>query len=237
MSAERLQKIIAQTGMASRREAERWIREGRVRVNGEVITALGTKVDLSKEHVAVDGHVIQREEKKYYYAFHKPRNVLVARSDPRKRPLIYDYLKQVRCLVHPVGRLDFDSEGLLLLTNDGPIIHRLTHPSSQTPKVYHVKVKGDVDHKRREDLLAGVVLDDGLAAARAVRVLKKNPHNTWLEIILTEGRNRQVRRMCEAIGNPALRLKRVAIGKIALDNLKVGEWRSLTKSEIKALFP
>jgi pseudouridine synthase len=230
---ERLQKVIARSGLASRREAEQWIAQGRITVNESVVVEAGTKVDQAVDSILIDGEPLPVASKPYYLVFNKPRNVLVSRSDSRGRPLIYDYLKDLPSLVHPVGRLDFDSEGLLLLTNDGDLNYRLTHPSREIPKTYHVKVKGSVNRETQECFLDGVKLEDGLARAVSSKVLKRNPSNCWLEIVVTEGRNRLIRRMCDAIGHPVLRLVRMAIGNLELGGLKPGEYRSLSQQEIK----
>lgn len=231
----RLHKLIASRGLASRREAEQWIAAGRVRVNGEVVTQQGLSVDPDGDRIEVDGHVLPGAPQRVTYAFYKPRNVVVARRDPQGRPIIYDYLASLNILVHPAGRLDFDSEGLLILSNDGALIERLSHPRGEVGKTYQVKVKGSVSAAQLRRLESGVELDDGPARARRAQCLKRNPHNTWLEIIVTEGRNRLVRRMCEAIGHPVLRLKRVAIGDYRLGSLKPGMLRMLSEPAIAKL--
>lgn len=231
----RLQKVIAQSGLASRREAEQWIASGRVQVNGSVVSEMGVTVDPDADKITVNGRPLKRSSAVYYYLYHKPKNVVVARRDPQARPIIYDFLKDLPTLLHPVGRLDFDSEGLLLMTNDGELIHRLTHPSSEVPKTYHAKVKGMVRPSALSQLKKGVRLDDGPARAVHARRIKDNPNNSWLEIVVTEGRQRMVRRMCEAVGHPVLRLKRVAIGDLHLGKLKVGEYRELTGQEKKLI--
>ncbi len=234
-TTERLQKIIAAAGITSRREAEEWIRAGRIQVDGKKVTQLGHQVDPHQVRIQVDGKPLAQRAAKYYYAFHKPKNVLVARRDPRGRPLIYDWLQGLPVLVHPAGRLDFDSEGLLLLTNDGILANRLTHPSGQVEKVYHVKVKGKLSQKILQQLRKGIRLDDGLARAIRARLLKENQHNGWCEVVMTEGRKREVRRMCEALDLPVLRLKRVAIGPLQLGALKAGDYRPLRANEVDKL--
>lgn len=228
---ERLHKVIAKAGLTSRREAERWIRDGRIRVNGDVVTSQGLKVDPERDIIEIDGEPLKEKKHLYYYIFYKPKNVLVARTDPRKRPVIYDYLNDLPTLLHPVGRLDFDSEGLVLLTNDGDLNYRFTHPSKEVPKTYHVKVRGHMDTKTKQKFLKGIELEDGLAKANSIEVIRVNPHNSWVQIVVTEGRNRLIRRMCETLGHPVLRLVRVAIGDLKLGNLKAGEYRPLTRSE------
>lgn len=231
----RLQKVIADAGLASRREAERWIGVGKVTVNGRVVRTLGSKVDPARDTILVFGKKLSPRREFGYYLFHKPKNVLVARRDPWHRPLIYDYLKGIPMLVHPAGRLDFDSEGLLLLTNDGPLLRRITHPSSQITKTYQVKVKGVVSAEALRRLSQGVVLDDGPARARSARLLRRALTNSWLEIVMGEGRKREVRRMCEAVGHPVVRLRRVAIGPLHLKALPVGRWRRATDTEVDKL--
>lgn len=195
----------------------------------------GLLVDPACDHVEVDGQPLPSAPDHVTYAFYKPRNVVVARRDPQGRPIIYDYLAELKTLVHPVGRLDFDSEGLLILSNDGDLIERLSHPRGEVGKTYQVKVKGRVSPAQLQRLEHGLDLEDGPARARRARCLKRNPHNTWLEIVVTEGRNRLVRRMCGAIGHPALRLKRVSIGDYRLGALKPGETRILSEKAIAKL--
>jgi pseudouridine synthase len=231
----RLHKLIAASGLASRREAERWIEAGRVSVNGEVMTEQGLTVDPASDRIEVDGRPLPSPPESVTYAFYKPRNVVVARRDPQGRPIIYDYLATIKTLVHPVGRLDFDSEGLLILSNDGDLIERLSHPRGEVSKTYHVKVKGQVAKTALRRLEAGVQLEDGPAQALSARCLKTNPHNTWLEIVVAEGRNRLVRRMCDSIEHPVLRLKRVAIGAYALGTLKPGHTQALSRRAIQRL--
>lgn len=231
----RLHKVIAESGLASRREAERWIAAGRIAVNGQVVTQQGVTVDPSRDRIEVDGREIPKEPKRVTYAFHKPRNVVVARRDPQGRPIIYDYLKALPTLVHPVGRLDFDSEGLLILSNDGDLIEQLSHPSGGVTKTYEVKVKGNVTLSNLRQLKTGLKLEDGSAHAVNARCIKTNPHNCWLEIVVTEGRNRLVRRMCDAIGHPVLRLKRVAIGAYSLGSLRSGIYCALSEQDVRSL--
>lgn len=231
--SERLQKILAEAGMASRREAEQMILAGRVTVNGDVVTQLGSKADPHKDTIALDGKPLGSSEKKVYYLFHKPMHVMVTRHDPQGRPTIYDYLKGIPERVNPVGRLDFDSEGLLLLTNDGDLHARLTHPRHEVPKVYQVRITGHLTKEEIARLEGGVSIKDHHTAPCHVRELKKNPNNSWIEITLTEGKNRQVRRMLETVDHYALRLVRVAIGPIMLGSLKKGAWRTVTPQELK----
>lgn len=231
---ERLQKIIAAAGLASRREAEEWIAAGKVLVNGKVAT-LGTKADPSKDKIVVDQKPLSQAEEKVYYLFNKPMHVMVTRHDPEDRPTIYDYLKKIPEKVNYVGRLDFDSEGLILLTNDGDLQARLTHPRHEIPKTYHARVSGHVSEDKLEILRGGMKLKEYKTQPCEAQVIKENPNNCWVELIITEGKNRQVRNMLEAIGHKVYRLKRVAIGSLELGDLKAGHYRFLTSQELRML--
>ncbi len=233
---KRLQVILREAGIASRRAAEDLIVAGRVRVNGNIVNKLGTQVDPELDRIEVDERPLPGREHKVYYLFHKPENVMVTRQDPQRRPTIYDYLKDIPERINPVGRLDFDSEGLLLLTNDGDLHLRMTHPRHKVPKTYHVKVTGEVSQKAQDQMRKGMAIgEDQITMPCSVRVLKKNPHNVWLEVVLWEGKNRQVRRMIEALGHNVLRLVRVAAGSLHLGDLPKGKWRELTPQEIRDL--
>ncbi|HTZ17937.1 MAG TPA: pseudouridine synthase [Dissulfurispiraceae bacterium] len=231
---ERIQKIIASMGIASRRKAEEIISEGRVTVNGRVVL-LGEKADASRDHIKVDGKLLTRREPKIYLMFNKPRNVVTSLSDPEGRPSVKEYLRGVRYRVFPVGRLDFDSEGLLLLTNDGDFANGLMHPSGKIPKTYMVKVKGVIDDNKIDKLRKGVRLEDGRTLPARVKFARQSENNSWIEVVVTEGKKRQVRRMVEAVGHPALKLRRVGINGIRLGGLKVGELRPLTEKELSSL--
>ena len=232
---ERLQKILSEAGVASRREAERMIVNGRVRVNGALVRELGTKADATKDAITVDGKPVKKVEKKITIAFHKPVNVMVTRKDPEDRPTVFDYLKDVSVRVNYVGRLDFDSEGLLLLTNDGDLLARLTHPRHEVPKVYEAKVAGRVAPADLKKIADGLDVGDFVAQPAQARILKENPYNTWVEVTLREGKNRQVRRMFDALSHETLRLIRVAVGPVKLADLPKGRWRELNRAEVKAL--
>lgn len=205
---------------------------GRVRVNDAVVTRLGSCADPARDRIAVDGKRIALPSGKAYYLFHKPVNVMVTRRDPQGRPTIYDYLRGIPERVNPVGRLDFDSEGLLLLTNDGDLHARLTHPRHEVPKRYRVKVSRPLTPGDLERLRKGVDIGGYVTRPAIAKVIKENPRNAWLEIILTEGKNRQVRRMIEVLGHRVLRLVRVGIGPLEMGDLKKGEWRRVTPREI-----
>lgn len=228
----RLSHFLSQQGIASRRKAEELIAAGKVSVNGKVIREQGTKVDLERDQVSVSGRgaIHRAPMKSTIVLFHKPRNVMVTKKDPEGRPTIFDYLKDLSPNFNPVGRLDFDSEGLILLTNDGALHQRLSHPSFEVSKVYEVKVSVGVQFiaPLLERLKSGVHLSDGPAKFDQVSVIKENPHNVWLRLALHEGRNRIIRRMCEAVGLKVLRLKRVAVGPYQLKDIPVGKWQLLS---------
>ena len=223
----RLSHFLSQQGIASRRKAEVLIAAGKVSGNGKGIREQGTKVDPEKDKVVVAGQgAIHRvRAKSELILFHKPRNVMVTKKDPEGRPTIFDYLKDLPPNFNPVGRLDFDSEGLILLTNDGDLLHRLAHPSFEVNKVYEVKITPLPTPLVLQSLRQGVKLTDGMASADQVEVIKKNPHNVWIRLAIHEGRNRIIRRMCEAVGFKVLRLKRVAVGPYQLKDIPVGKWQ------------
>jgi 23S rRNA pseudouridine2605 synthase len=231
---ERIQKIIARMGLASRRGAELLIAEGRVTVNGR-IAEIGMKADPSKDHIKVNGKLLTRREPRIYLMFNKPRGVVTSMSDPEGRSTVKDYLNGIRYRVFPVGRLDYDSEGLLLLTNDGDFANALMHPSGEIAKTYVVKVKGMIDEAKIRKLKEGVRLEDGKTLPARVRFVRRSENKSWIEISITEGRKRQVRRMVEAVGHPALKLRRIGIDGVKLSDLKVGEHRPLSEKELSSL--
>lgn len=227
---KRLQKILSEMGIASRRKAEEMIMEGRVTVNGAVAT-IGMKADPFVDYIKVNGKLVAgpgiRTANKVYYMFYKPRNVVSTLYDPEGRPTVKDYLKGIRYRVFPVGRLDFDSEGLILLTNDGDFANKIMHPSKKIPKTYHVKVKGIIEEENIEKLRKGVRLEDGMTLPAEVRMLRRMINNSWIEITIREGRKRQVRRMLERVGHPVIRLIRVGVGPFKLGNLRPGEIKDI----------
>ncbi len=233
---ERLQKILAAAGIASRREAEKIITAGRVRVNGKIVTELGSKYDASCVKISVDGKPI-KAEMKVYYMFYKPRGVVTTMNDPQNRRSIADFVQDLPERVFPVGRLDYNTEGLLLLTNDGALAQALMHPSHEVNKTYLVKVPGIVPQEKLDMLRVGVKLEDGMTAPAVVNLRSyEHEHNfTLFDITIHEGRNRQVRRMCDAIGYPVRDLKRIKMGPIILSNLGRGKFRELTDGELAAL--
>ncbi|MGQ0815214.1 MAG: pseudouridine synthase [Gemmatimonadota bacterium] len=235
MSQVRLQKFLASAGAASRRKAEELIQAGRVTVNGTIVKELGTKIDPGTDAVAVDGRSIASAEP-VWIALHKPRGYVSTRHDPQGRPTIYDLLPESLHTLFHVGRLDYDSEGLMLLTNAGDQAHRLLHPSFEVPRVYDAIVKGAVGAETVRRLLRGVELEDGVARAESVRLLPSNrPDESRVRLALREGRKREVRRMMSAVGNDVRRLKRISYGPIKLGDLTAGKWRRLSDNELAAL--
>lgn len=231
---ERVQKLLAAAGLASRREAERWVESGRVTVNGTV-ARLGDSADPACDRIAVDGRPLPQQERYGYVLLNKPVGYVTSCRDPQGRQIVTDLVRDVALALKPVGRLDVNSEGLLLLTNDGPLAYRLTHPSQSITKTYLVRVRGLLSAAARRQLEEGVTLEDGpTAPARIERVRSAGSH-TWLEITISEGRNRQVRRMCEAVGYPVSRLKRIRLAFLDLHGVASGHYRLLTPEEIARL--
>jgi len=231
----RLQKILAQAGIASRREAEKIITAGRVKVNGATITELGTKANPEKDLIQIDGNELSLSEKKVYYLLNKPTGYVTTMKDPQGRPTVAKLISLIKERVYPVGRLDYDTSGLLLITNDGNLANAMTHPKKEIDKCYEVKVAGIPSKEALIKLQKGIMLDDGMTAPARVRILKKEGTRAWLEIIIHEGRNRQVRRMCEAIGHKVIKLKRVRFGPLTLANTVPGKVRKLTQDELNKL--
>jgi pseudouridine synthase len=229
----RLQKILAQGTSLSRRAAEDAIKNGDVQINGTVVTKMGTKADPLKDRIALGGKPIRFIQNSIYIIYNKPRNVIVSKKDELGRPTIWDRLhKDMRSMLNSAGRLDFDSEGLLILTNDGALINKLTHPSASLWKVYQVKVRGIVPFAKLEELRHGVKLDDGVTLPAKVSMLRTTDRNATYEVSIQEGRNRQVRKMFDAVGHPVTKLRRAAIGFIRLGTLKLGAWRYMNKKEL-----
>lgn len=231
----RLQKFMADRAVSSRRAAEEIILEGRVKVNGRVVDTLGVKVDDEKDIVEVDGRIISDKDKKVYIMLHKPEGCVTTVKDEFNRRTVLDILKDVEERVFPVGRLDFDTSGLLLLTNDGELTYKLTHPKHNVEKTYIAKVVGEPTKEEMTRFEKGLYIDGRKTAPAKIFVVKKQGDFVSLKIVIKEGRNRQVRRMCEAIGHPVKNLKRIATGKLFLGELKKGEYRYLTDSEVKYL--
>ena len=231
----RLQKLIAGTGLASRRKAEELITSGRVTINGNVVKELGTKVDPDRDHVKVDGKHLRAAQPYVYVILNKPKNVMSTLDDPEGRPTVKDFLRGVSVRVFPVGRLDFDSEGLMLLTNHGDLAQALLHPRYHVPKTYLIKVKGVLDDAKIDALERGVKLEDGFTAPAKVNKVSRAESNSWLEVTIHEGRKHQVKRMIEAVGHAVIKLTRVRMGPLQLGDLASGEYRFLTDREANRL--
>jgi 23S rRNA pseudouridine2605 synthase len=242
MAEERLQKIIAAAGVTSRRKAEELITEGRVQVNGAVVTELGTKAELGRDHIRVDGKLLQGAEQHRYYMLNKPKGFVTTVSDPENRPTVMKFFERAKGRVYPVGRLDYLSEGLLLMTNDGELANLLTKASTGIEKTYLVKVSGQPTPAAIEQLRSGVMIEKGRAGTREGRVmtapaeirLVKPAENPWYEIILIEGRNRELRKMFEEVGHHVEKIRRIGFGPLVLD-VPPGEVRELGEDEVEAL--
>lgn len=232
----RLQKALASSGIGSRRACEELIVAGRVAVNGRVVRELGTRVDPATDAVAVDGVPVPLAADLVYLAFNKPRGVLSTMADDVGRPCVGDYVADRDARVFHVGRLDADSEGLLLLTNDGTLAHRVSHPSFGVPKTYLVQIDGRAPRRLAQQLRAGIDLDDGPARADAARIAVATDAATQLELVIHDGRNRVVRRMFDALGHPVRRLVRTHIGPLALGELRPGRLRALSVPEVRSLY-
>ena len=235
MKPERLQKILSKAGVTSRRKAEDLILEGRVSVNGNIVRELGTKAVLGRDEIRVDGKTIKPETEKLVLALFKPKRCVTTLNDPQGRSTVADFVNKFPMRLYPIGRLDYDAEGLLLLTNDGELAHRLQHPSYKVPKTYLVKVRGHPPTEALARLQQGVNLEDGITAPAELKVMEDDQKATWLSLTLREGRKHQVKRMCAAVGHPVLKLRRTKIGPIELDDLRPGEIRRLKSREVRSL--
>lgn len=235
----RLNKFIAEAGLASRRHADRMIEEGLVTVNGKKVYELGIKVDPTKDKIFVDGKPIKQQSTKLYLMFNKPRGVLTSMEDPLDRPTVAEYMAEVPYRVYPVGRLDWDSEGLLLLTNDGEFANKVMHPKEEVTKTYLVKVDGHPKPEQLQKLTRGVTIEGGKVKAKHIEKIKRyegSEQYDWYKIVITEGKNRQIRQMFEKIGFDVLKLQRVAIGRLKLGNLNRGELVFLHESLLEKVF-
>jgi 23S rRNA pseudouridine2605 synthase len=231
MPQERLQKLLAHAGISSRRKAEQLILEGRVMVNGSVITELGTKADPGHDHIKVDGKRVHAPEKPVYLALHKPKNCMTTVSDPEGRPTVMELLRGVKARVYPVGRLDYQSEGLLLLTNDGEFAKRIMAASTHVPKTYIVKVNGALSPEQEEKFRDGIALEGKRTAPAGLKMVRR-AENPWYEVRLMEGRKNQIRLMFKHFGKLVEKLRRVRIGFLELGSLKPGDYRRLTPGEL-----
>jgi pseudouridine synthase len=230
---ERLQKYLARSGVASRRKAEEMIEQGLIKVNGKIITEMGFTVYPEKDRIQVRDKIVKPEERKIYILMNKPTQVVTTVDDPQGRTKVVDLLKGIKERVYPVGRLDYNSEGLLLLTNDGNLAYFLTHPRFKVEKTYIARVKGAISEKAVKELINGVLLEDGPTQPAVVKVLKREDTATLLEITIREGRNRQVRRMCEKVGHDVVYLKRIRFGTLTLGDMKSGQYRYLNEKEVQ----
>jgi len=240
MQQERLQKIIAHAGVSSRREAEAMIREGRVTLNGRVVTELGTRADPDRDHIKVDGKLITKAEPHRYILLYKPKEVMTTVEDPQGRRTVIELVRGIRERIYPVGRLDFHSEGLVLLTNDGELAFKVSHPTHGSVKTYSVKVRGVPDERMIDKLRRGITIDGKRTLPCDIERMRTtgkrdDEGNSWFEVKLREGRTQQIRKMFQAIGHPVSKLRRVAIGPISDPKLTPGVWRELTKQEVKML--
>ncbi|MBQ6564161.1 MAG: rRNA pseudouridine synthase [Clostridiales bacterium] len=231
----RLQKYLALCGVASRRTSEKLIADGHVMVNGKKVTEMGIQIDESHDRVAVDGKTVHLETEKHYLAYNKPIGEVTTASDPEGRDTVMDKFRDYPVRLYPVGRLDFDSEGLILLTNDGDMMQHLLHPSHEVPKKYLCKVSNKVTEEELRQLRQGVDLDGRLTSPANVRLVRYEAFDTIVLVTIHEGRNRQVRRMFEAIGHQVVQLKRIGFGPILLEDLPRGTWRRLSPAEVRAL--
>lgn len=234
----RVQKYLSRAGLCSRRTAEGWMLEGRVKINNEICRELGTKIDPERDRIEVDGRLINLPETHVYILLNKPQGYITSMHDPEGRPIITDLLPKNMPRVWPVGRLDWNSEGLILLTNDGKLTHLLTHPTHHVPKHYAVKIQGrlESDDPKLKQLMEGVDIEDEEPTRPAFVQLMKVDRNSWLEVIIAEGRNRQIRRMFEAIGHPVMKLRRIGIGPLSIEGLRSGTFRSLHSEEVVSLY-
>ena len=232
---ERVQKLLARAGVASRRESEKLIKQGRITVDGKP-AELGSKANPATQQLCLDGRPLLLHQSRHYLALHKPAGYLSSRRDPQGRPTVMDLIpRHLHRLVYPVGRLDADAEGLLFLFDDGELAHALTHPSHEVPKTYQALVAGSVGPTALRTLRHGLPLAEGMTAPAHAKVLARYPDSTLLEITVHEGRKRQVKRMCAVVGHPVRQLVRVSIGGVELGRLAPGSWRDLTEAELRRL--
>jgi 23S rRNA pseudouridine2605 synthase len=232
---ERIQKIIAGAGISSRRTAEKMIVEGRVSVNNAIVRQLGAKADIEEDEIRVDGKLILPETSKVYLMLNKPKGYMTTLHDPQGRPVVKDLLTDILERVFPVGRLDYDSEGLLLMTNDGDFALRIQHPRFMIPKTYRVKIEGNLANSAIKALSEGIKLNDGKFKPDSFHIDKRNPKSCWLTMTIAEGRNRVIRRGFESLGHSVARIIRTTISDIGLGDLKEGTYRHLTRKEIQHL--
>jgi len=231
----RLNKFLRDCNLGSRRKCERLIEQGLVEINDEVVTQIGTLVDLEKDVVKVGGIAVRPETDRIYVVAYKPRGAVVTLTDPHGRPTIFDVVKDLPQGIFPVGRLDKESEGLILLTNDGKLAHRLTHPRYGIERVYLVEVEGEVSQETIEKLMSGVVIDSGLARVKHAKMIDKRGEHSMLKITLTEGKKREIRQMLQVCGYSVVMLKRIRFGCVTIGDLSPGQCRYLTRDELRGL--
>ena len=236
MSEERLQKLISRAGLMSRREAENFITAGRVTVDGKIIDILGARADIEKNKICVDGKELQFDAEKIYLLLNKPEGFLSTAKDKRGRPTVMDLVKNISARVYPCGRLDLNSAGLILMTNDGELMNALLHPKFKIPKTYRLKVEGELTAEKISQLCAGIELEDGVTAPAEINLLYSDKNSATLEITIREGRNRQIRRMLAAVGCNVKNLTRIKFAFLTLDGIESGKYRRLTSKEIKKLY-
>lgn len=232
---DRLHKVMARAGVASRRKCEQYVLEGRVKVNGETVHILGVQVDPLIDIIEVDDKPLSFSKERVYIVINKPVGYLTTVRDPFGRHIVLDLLHLPKAGIFPVGRLDRDSEGILLLTNDGELAYRLTHPKFQIERTYLAEVRGHPEEGILDCLRRGIILEDGLTAPAQVKLFERRKNTSILEIVIREGRKRQVRRMCDKVGHSVLKLKRISIGPLEISNLRTGDYRLLSTSEIHSL--
>ncbi len=230
MEKVRINKYLANLGVASRRQVDKMIEAGEIKINGE-LPEIGQKVDPSDE-IDVNGKIIGKEVKKVYYLLNKPQQVLSATSDPTDRKLVVDFIKCPE-RIYPIGRLDYDTEGIILMTNDGDVVNKILRSSSKIYKTYVAKVKGKISERKIMLLEEGIYLEDGLTLPAKAKILEYEKNYTWVEIQIREGRNRQVRRMFSEVGYPVMFLRRIGIGKFKIGDMRPGQYRKLSNSEVK----
>jgi 23S rRNA pseudouridine2605 synthase len=236
MMEERLQKVMAELGVASRRKCEELILQGRVKVNGQTVTELGTKVDKQNAVIHVDDIQITNKTDKVYILLNKPIGYITSVQDQFDRPTVLDLVSEIGVRVYPVGRLDYDTEGLLILTNDGDLTYKITHPRHNVTKTYTARVSGHVSEDAIEIFKKGIFIEDYKTAPAKLEIIKYLDNGTIVNITIHEGKNRQVRKMCDAIGHKVVALKRMSIGSLMLNDLKTGQWRYLNNDEIEYLY-
>ncbi len=235
MNEIRLQKYMAYCGIASRRKCEEFIKNGRVKVNGRHVVEMGFLINPNNDKIEFDGQLIMPEDKKIYILLNKPTGYVTTVFDPQKRPIVMDLIKDIDQRVYPVGRLDFNSSGLLIMTNDGELANQLTHPRHHFKKVYNVRVRGKINAKELLTLKNGVDIGGYITAPADVKIISQSSKYTDIVMGISEGKNRQIRRMLAAVNHPVILLNRIAIGSINIKNLEVGKWRYLSKDELKSL--